>query len=90
MTDNYEKFLEAERVLEETNEVFEKTSKAFTKAAINREIAKAVYITASKNKSIITDYPADKLYNAKPDCVHEVETQWSGVKCRKCPGWYCA
>ncbi len=31
-----------------------------------------------------------ELYNADPTCQHHVEAQWSGVKCSKCPGWYCA
>lgn len=30
------------------------------------------------------------LYNADPNCTHRVEAQWSGVKCVKCNGWYCA
>ena len=29
------------------------------------------------------------LYNADPNCAHEVEVQWSWVKCKKCPGWFC-
>ena len=31
-----------------------------------------------------------ELYDADPNCEHEVIEQWSGVKCSKCPGWYCA
>lgn len=30
-----------------------------------------------------------QLYGAAPDCTHEVVAQWSGVKCRLCPGWFC-
>lgn len=30
-----------------------------------------------------------RLYSADPDCEHEVVGQWSGVKCSKCPGWFC-
>lgn len=37
-------------------------------------------------KDISSAYP---LYDADPDCVHEIERQWSGVKCRKCNGWFC-
>jgi hypothetical protein len=29
------------------------------------------------------------LYNADPNCDHEIETLWSGIKCKKCTGWYC-
>lgn len=29
------------------------------------------------------------LYNADPDCDHEVVARDSGVKCVKCPGWFC-
>lgn len=30
------------------------------------------------------------LYDADPACKHHVVTLWSGVKCTKCHGWYCA
>lgn len=30
-----------------------------------------------------------ELYHADPNCKHEVVSQWSGVKCRKCAGWFC-
>ena len=30
------------------------------------------------------------LYNADKNCIHQIETQWSGYKCVKCNGWYCA
>lgn len=30
------------------------------------------------------------LYNADPDCMHDIEALWSGIKCRNCPAWYCA
>lgn len=30
------------------------------------------------------------LYGADANCYHQVEAQWSGVKCVKCGGWYCA
>jgi hypothetical protein len=29
------------------------------------------------------------LYDADPDCRHEIVRLWSGVKCRKCSGWFC-
>jgi hypothetical protein len=37
------------------------------------------------------DYKYDwTLYNADPDCEHDVQPVSSGVKCTKCTGWYCA
>lgn len=30
------------------------------------------------------------LYSADPNCEHEIEAQWSGIKCIHCRGWYCA
>lgn len=33
---------------------------------------------------------AIELYDADPNCNHDVQSLWSGVKCRKCRGWYCA
>lgn len=31
----------------------------------------------------------DELWEADPNCEHDIETLWSGIKCRKCKGWYC-
>lgn len=44
--------------------------------------------------SVMTDPETDDaetvvLYNADPDCDHDVQPQWSGVKCTKCSGWFC-
>ena len=32
------------------------------------------------------------LYSGAPDCKHEIVggDNYSGIKCRKCKGWYCA
>lgn len=46
-----------------------------------------------KEPEIIKDYPANELYDAGPNCAHEVIDNFyggGGVKCRKCGGWYCA
>ena len=32
---------------------------------------------------------SEVLYDADPDCDHEIVTLWSGIKCSKCPGWFC-
>ena len=38
----------------------------------------------------LTDYPTSDLWNADPECKHEVEhASGGGVKCRKCGGWKC-
>lgn len=29
------------------------------------------------------------LYDADPQCEHEIVTKWSGVECGKCKGWFC-
>lgn len=30
------------------------------------------------------------LYNADPNCEHDIQPQWGGgVKCEKCTGWFC-
>ena len=29
------------------------------------------------------------LWNADPNCEHEIITLWSGIKCSKCSGWCC-
>lgn len=42
------------------------------------------------NKPSDVDYDdEEELYNADPNCEHEIVTLWSGVKCRKCHGWFC-
>lgn len=33
--------------------------------------------------------PPEDLYDADPNCDHNVVSRWSGVKCSKCPGWFC-
>jgi len=32
---------------------------------------------------------SDELFDADPNCKHEIEVLWSGVKCKKCKGWFC-
>ncbi len=30
------------------------------------------------------------LWHADPDCAHKLDPNcWSGIRCLKCPGWYC-
>jgi hypothetical protein len=41
------------------------------------------------NHTIVEPYKGE-LYDADPNCEHEVVAQWSGVKCSKCSGWYCS
>lgn len=47
------------------------------------------------NAKRIADYYEDggkevDLFNADPNCRHEIEAVSNGgVKCRKCPGWFC-
>lgn len=46
-----------------------------------------------KNKTLtkgITKKPSIELYNADPNCEHEIILLWSGIKCSKCSGWFCA
>jgi hypothetical protein len=33
--------------------------------------------------------PETKLFDADPNCKHEIVALWSGIKCSKCPGWFC-
>lgn len=31
-----------------------------------------------------------ELWNYDPECEHELDpTCWSGIKCKKCAGWFC-
>lgn len=52
---------------------------------------------STDNKQIVTVVYDDGyscmehiLYDAKPSCKHKIQPQWSGIKCIKCGGWYCA
>lgn len=31
----------------------------------------------------------DELYDADTTCKHDIEQLWSGIRCRKCHGWFC-
>jgi hypothetical protein len=37
----------------------------------------------------LTVYKTEELYNADPNCKHQVVSLWSGVKCIHCKGWFC-
>ena len=45
----------------------------------DRKMEKRFPITASSHD----------LLDADPNCQHEIENKWSGVKCKKCGGWFC-
>jgi hypothetical protein len=34
-------------------------------------------------------YDSHQLYDADPNCKHEIVALWSGVKCKHCSGWFC-
>jgi len=42
--------------------------------------------TYSENEE---EQTTEELFNADPDCDHEIEELWSGIKCKKCNGWFC-
>ena len=38
----------------------------------------------------VTPRPASPvLYDADPNCAHQIVAKASGVKCARCPGWFC-
>ena len=46
-----------------------------------------------KRQTVIITYGGKTpLYNALPSCEHKIVDgdNWSGIKCAKCGGWYCA
>ena len=45
-------------------------------------------VPVDSNHSVPPD-PSSYLFDADPDCEHDVVALWSGVKCSKCPGWFC-
>lgn len=52
------------------------------------EVIRAHETNENEDASLIPNYDG-KLFNEKAGCEHEVVRQWSGVKCRKCDGWFC-
>lgn len=53
--------------------------------------AKAVTISNIYGEELVGYADRHPLYNADPNCKHEVYAQCSGgVKCIKCGAWYCA
>lgn len=45
-----------------------------------------VQVNESDEKKAESD---DHLYDADPDCKHDIEMMWSGIRCKKCHGWNC-
>lgn len=37
----------------------------------------------------VIKFNGEELYNANPECEHEVISLHSGVRCHKCGGWFC-
>jgi hypothetical protein len=31
----------------------------------------------------------EELWDADPNCDHEIVDKWSGIECKKCKGWFC-
>jgi len=34
-------------------------------------------------------FEEQKLYDADPNCKHNIVAQWSGIRCSNCGGWFC-
>lgn len=41
------------------------------------------------NNYIICNELNKVLFNADQNCQHVIEELWSGIKCKKCSGWFC-
>ena len=53
-------------------------------------ISKIMKGEATTKENILEDYPSDELFDADPNCKHEiVDASGGGVKCTKCRGWFC-
>ena len=37
----------------------------------------------------VEEFETDELFDADPSCKHELVNKWSGIKCKKCKGWFC-
>ena len=61
---------------------------------INKTNALGMLLSAGNECGILSQKKSDEhiLYHADPDCEHEIVggDNYSGIKCRKCGGWYCA
>lgn len=40
-------------------------------------------------EKLFEDVPEEELYNADPNCKHEIVSDSSGIRCKKCGGWFC-
>ena len=56
---------------------------------IHRLMREVARLRVSKEEDTVIEYNGE-LFRADPDCKHEVYAKMAGgVKCRKCPGWFC-
>lgn len=63
------------------------TNKWYEVLEIEEGKGRKVYGKSTYNRLQVND--EDILYNADPDCAHDIKTQWDGIKCIKCKGWFC-
>lgn len=75
------------RINGNTNEV-RKVSFPVSQTVLKKYHLKKDEVVFLSNHVIVKPYEGE-LYDANPNCEHEVVAQWSGVKCSKCSGWYC-
>lgn len=45
--------------------------------------------TLEKSDKCKKDSNSQELWDADPNCDHDIEVLWIGVKCKKCGGWFC-
>ena len=61
------------------------TEKQYTDEEATALFGEPEYI---KDLPEIKDDECSYLLDADPNCQHEIESKWSGVKCKKCEGWF--
>lgn len=45
--------------------------------------------TIPEDEKEIGGHSNHDLFDADPNCQHEIDAKWSGIKCKKCGGWFC-
>jgi len=53
------------------------------------EVIMGNWIIKPEDKEIVKEDIDYTLYNADPNCKHQIIQKWSGVECEKCGGWFC-
>lgn len=76
------KWVESEAIQKVGEEILQMEADEFDEALKEHE-------DGSLSKAFQDAWKDGDLWDGDPDCDHEIEDKWSGVKCKKCGAWFC-